>query len=152
LYANTWSGIYYGKDQPKDGGFLLALQDKDGDGKAEVVKRFGAGVADGARGGTGVAVYNGAVYAEEKDKILRYKLPAGSIAPTDAPEVVLSAVPLDGDHPMRSFAIDAQGALYLNLGSATNACQAKNRIAGEPGQDPCDELKIHSGTWRYDAN
>ena len=30
LYANTWSGRYYGNDTPHAGGFLLALQDKSG--------------------------------------------------------------------------------------------------------------------------
>src|SRR5271170_8141637 len=32
LYANTWSGRYYGNDTPHAGGFLLALQDKNGVG------------------------------------------------------------------------------------------------------------------------
>jgi glucose/arabinose dehydrogenase/cytochrome c5 len=151
VFANTWSGPYYGKSQPKDGGFILALRDEDGDGKADSVQRFGATVADGAAGGTGIAVHGGAVYAEEKDKILRYRLPATGIVPTGAPVVILSGLPLNGDHPMHSFVIDPKGALYVNLGSATNACQAKNRVAGEPGQDPCTELETHAGTWRYEA-
>ena len=33
LYVNTWSGRYYGNDTPHAGGFLVALQDKSGDGK-----------------------------------------------------------------------------------------------------------------------
>ncbi|MBI1179901.1 MAG: c-type cytochrome [Alphaproteobacteria bacterium] len=152
VYANSWSGAYYGRIQPKEGGFLIALQDTDGDGRADRVKRFGASVTAGAAGGTGVAVYDGAVYAEEKDKILRYKLPASGIAPTGAPEVVLSGLPLTGDHPMHSIVIDSKGALYVDLGSATNACQAKNRIAGEPGQVPCTELETRGGIWRYDAD
>ena len=30
LYVNTWSGRYYGNDTPHTGGFLVALQDKNG--------------------------------------------------------------------------------------------------------------------------
>ncbi len=151
LYANSWS-LLYGRNPPKEGGFLYALRDKDGDGKAEAVKRFGTGVAAGAKGGTGIAVHNGAVYAEEGDKIVRYKLPADGGAPAGPPEVVLSGLPLNGDHAMHGMVIDAKGSLYVNSGSATNACQVKNRVAGEPGQNPCAELQTHAGTWRYDAS
>ncbi len=41
LYVNTWSGRYYGNDTPHAGGFLVALQDKSGAGKADVIERFG---------------------------------------------------------------------------------------------------------------
>src|SRR6516162_94716 len=41
LYVNTWSGTYYGNDTPHAGGFLVALEDKSGLGKAEVTERFG---------------------------------------------------------------------------------------------------------------
>jgi hypothetical protein len=41
VYVNTWSGPYYRNDTPPTGGFLLALQDTTGDGRADVVVRFG---------------------------------------------------------------------------------------------------------------
>jgi hypothetical protein len=41
LYVNTWSGRYYGNDTPHAGGFLVALQDKSGTGKADVIERSG---------------------------------------------------------------------------------------------------------------
>jgi glucose/arabinose dehydrogenase len=152
VYVNTWSGPYYPNDAPPAGGFLVALQDTDGDGRADVNIRFGDTVASGAAGGTGIALYNGALYAELNDRILRYALPAGAIAPTAAPEVVVSGLPLTGDHPMHPFTIDARGGLYVDLGSATNACQLKNRIPNSPGHQPCTELETRAGTWRYDAN
>ena len=37
VYVNTWSGDYYDFDKPHDGGFLVALQDKTGAGKADVI-------------------------------------------------------------------------------------------------------------------
>src|SRR5262245_48637600 len=37
VYANTWSGRYYGNDTPPAGGFLVALRDTTGDGVADEV-------------------------------------------------------------------------------------------------------------------
>jgi glucose/arabinose dehydrogenase/mono/diheme cytochrome c family protein len=154
LYANTWSGRYYRNDTPPPGGFLIALKDNKGTGRADVIDRFGPGVPQGSAGGTGVDLYNGYVYAEENDKIVRYKLPTdpNSIAPKEAPEVVVSGLPLTGDHPMHPFKIDAGGHIFVDLGSATNACQVANRVKGSPGHEPCAELETRAGVWRYDAN
>src|ERR1700726_1710544 len=97
VYANTWSGRYYYNDTPASGGFLLALKDSGGTGHADIVKRFGESVADGAAGGTGIAFYNHAIYAEVNDRIVRYALGAGEIAPSGKPETILSGMPLVGD-------------------------------------------------------
>jgi glucose/arabinose dehydrogenase/mono/diheme cytochrome c family protein len=152
VYVNTWSGRYYGNDTPPPGGFLVALQDTKGDGRADVNIRFGDSIASGSAGGTGIAFYNGAIYAEVNDRIVRYALSPGGIAPTGAPDVVVSGLPLTGDHPMHPFAIDAQGNLYVDLGSATNSCQVQNRTLNSPGINPCTELETRAGIWRYDAN
>lgn len=85
VYVNTWSGPYYRNDTPPPGGFLLALQDTTGDGRADVVVRFGPGAESGNAGGTGIALYHGALYAETNDRIVRYALPAGAIAPSGRP-------------------------------------------------------------------
>jgi glucose/arabinose dehydrogenase len=105
LYANTWSGRYFGNGPVHEGGFLIALKDTKGAGKANVIERFGATAASGGHGGTGIALYKGYVYAEEGDSILRYRLKRGSIVPKGAPEVVISGLPLTGDHPMHPFVI-----------------------------------------------
>jgi len=152
VYVNTWSGRYYGNDTPPAGGFLVALQDTKGSGHADVNIRFGDSLADGSHGGTGIALYNGALYAEVNDRIVRYALPVGAIAPTASSEVIVSGLPLTGDHPMHPFKIDRQGDLYVDLGSATNSCQVQNRMLNSPGIDPCTELETRAGTWRYDAN
>src|SRR5262249_51827930 len=47
LYVNTWSGRYYAKSPPPPGAFLIALQDTNGQGKANVIRRFGATPATG---------------------------------------------------------------------------------------------------------
>ena len=152
LYVNTWSGTYYRNDTPPPGGFLVALQDTKGEGRADMVKRFGPGVESGNAGGTGIALYNGALYAETNDRIVRYALSAGATTPDAPPEVVVSGLPLTGDHPMHPFRIDAKGELFVDLGSATNSCQVANRMPNSPGREPCTELETRGGIWRYDAN
>lgn len=152
VYVNTWSGTYYGNDTPPAGGFLVALRDTTGDGKADVISRFGDSVQSGGHGGTGIALYHGAIYAESNDKIVRYALPAGATVPSGVAEVVLSGLPLTGDHPMHPFTIDSSGSVFVDLGSATNSCQIQNRIALSKGRQPCTELETRGGIWRYDAS
>jgi glucose/arabinose dehydrogenase/mono/diheme cytochrome c family protein len=152
VYANTWSGVYYKNDTPPPGGFLVALKDTKGNGHADIKVRFGETFAAGGHGGIGIGLYKGGLFAEINDRIVRYALDDGEIAPKGKPETIVTGLPLTGDHPMHPFAIDAEGGLFVDLGSATNACQAKNRIPHEPGSQPCEELKTRGGIWRYDAN
>jgi glucose/arabinose dehydrogenase/mono/diheme cytochrome c family protein len=152
LYVNTWSGRYFRNAPPPAGGFLVALKDSKGDGKADVIERFGDGVPQGSAGGSGIALYNGALYAEQNDKIIRYALSPDSIAPQGPPQTVVSGLPLSGDHPMHPFVIDGEGHLYVDLGSATNSCQSDNRMPNSLGLNPCTELETRAGTWLYDAN
>jgi glucose/arabinose dehydrogenase/mono/diheme cytochrome c family protein len=152
VYANTWSGRYYRNDTPPPGGMLIALKDSKREGRADEVVRFGPSYQEGDGGGTGIALYKNYLYAETNDRIVRYALPADGLAPAGQPETVVSGLPLGGDHPMHPFAIDPNGAMYVDLGSATNACQPQNRIPGVPGNNPCTELETRGGTWRYDAN
>ncbi len=152
VFANTWSGIYYNNDTPPEGGFLVALKDTNGDGTADTIERFGPTFAEGAHGGTGIAIYKDGLYAELNDKIVRYQLNDDEIAPTAKPETVVSGFPLTGDHPMHPFIIDDKGNIFAAMGSATNACEIKNRMPHSKGHDPCTELGTRAGVWRFDAN
>ncbi|HEV2593656.1 MAG TPA: c-type cytochrome [Sphingomicrobium sp.] len=150
VYVNTWQ---MRKNSPVPaGGFLVALRDVDGDGRADQISRFGPGADQGNSGGTGIALYKGALYAEANDKIVRYALAAREPVPQSEPAVILSGMPLTGDHPMHPFAIDAGGHLFVNSGSATNSCELHNRQPGSKGTEPCAELETRAGIWRYDAN
>jgi glucose/arabinose dehydrogenase/mono/diheme cytochrome c family protein len=152
VYVNTWSGVYYGNDKPHAGGFLIALKDKKGTGHADVNVRFGPTFAEGAHGGTGIALYKNWLYAEINDKIVRYVLKNGEVGPSGKAETILSGMPITGDHPMHPFVIDADGNLFVDMGSATNSCQKQNRMPHSRGNDPCTELETRGGVWRYDAN
>jgi glucose/arabinose dehydrogenase/mono/diheme cytochrome c family protein len=153
VYANTWSGTYYGNDTPPPGGFLVAMQEKTGSGKADVVERFGETVQNGGHGGTGIDMYKGAIYAEINDRIVRYSFANdSSIVPNGSAETIVSGLPVGGDHPMHPFLITADGTMYVDVASATNACQAKNRTPRSPGLNPCTELETRGGIWRYNAS
>jgi glucose/arabinose dehydrogenase len=136
LDANTWSGRYFPNAPPPHGGFLLALKDTRGEGRADVVQRFGVTVEAGGTGGSGIALNHDALFAEENGRILRYPLAPWTPLPSRPPTAVLSRLPLTGDHPMHPFVIDSKGELFVVLGSATNSCQFQNRIPNSPGHQP----------------
>ncbi len=139
VYVNTWSGRYYKNDNPPAGGFLVALKDTKGDGRADVIARFGESFAEGSHGGTGIGLYKDGLYAEVNDRIIRFALSAGDIAPKGKAETIVSGMPVTGDHPMHPFIIDQDGNILVDLGSATNACEEKNRMPQSPGNEPCKE-------------
>jgi glucose/arabinose dehydrogenase/mono/diheme cytochrome c family protein len=152
VYVNTWSGRYYANDTPHAGGFLVALKDTTGTGKADVIQRFGETVQSGGAGGTGIGLQKDDLFAEINDKIVRYTLRAGSIVPQGPAVPVVTGLPLSGDHPMHPFTIDSKGSLFIDVATPTNACQEKNRTLKSPGIVPCAELETRGGIWRYDAN
>ncbi len=126
---------YFGNnDKPHDGGFLVALHEKSGTGKADVQERFGGTVQTGDAGGTGIGLYKDSVFADRNDIIVRYTLTPDSIVPKGAAVTVVSKLPLGGDHPMHPFIITADGSLLVDIGSASNACQLKNRTLKSSGQ------------------
>ncbi len=152
VYVNTWSGEYYGNRPPHPGGFLVALQDKTGAGKADVIERFGETAQTGGAGGTGIGIYKDWIYAEINDRIVRYALTAGSVVPQGPAQTVVSGLPLTGDHPMHPFIIDSGGSMYVDVATATNSCQVRNRQPRSPGRKPCTELETRGGIWRFNAN
>jgi glucose/arabinose dehydrogenase len=129
VYVNTWSGRYYGNDTPHQGGFLVALQDTTGAGKSDLNQRFGATAQTGGAGGTGIGLYQDALFAEINDQIVRYPLTAASIVPKGPAVPVVTGLPLGGDHPMHPFAIDRDGSLYVDVASASTRARSWRRAA-----------------------
>lgn len=137
LYAATGGGMLKGG--------VTAFRDRDGNGTMEDRASFGP------RGGNDVAVHDGHLYLALKDRIVRWALPAGALAPTGDPEVIVQGLPHEGDHSQKAIAFPGGSVLLVKIGSATNSCQQANRIAKSPGLDPCVELERHAGLWRFDA-
>ena len=42
--------------------------------------------------------------------------------------------------------------MYVDVATATNSCQEKNRTPKSPGLNPCKETETRGGIWRYDTN
>jgi glucose/arabinose dehydrogenase len=126
-------------------GGVVALRDTTGDGKADVVERFGS------EGGTGIALGKDALYFSTSSTVYRYALRTGSLTPLGAPEVIVKDLPTGG-HSARNLALSGDGTmLFVNVGSRSNSCQVADRAAESPGKDPCAELATRAGIWRFDA-
>jgi len=130
--------------QSRPGG-VLALRDTTGDGKADITERFGS------EGGSGIALGKGVLYFSSTTTVYRYAIRAGSLVPLGEPDVIVRGLP-NGGHAARNLALAADGrTLFVNIGSATNSCQGKDRSNESPGEDPCPELAYRAGVWRFDA-
>jgi glucose/arabinose dehydrogenase len=125
---------------------IIGLRDNDGDGRADERSAFSEGL-----GGSGIAWRDGLLYFGANDRVLRYRLPAGHLSPSGAPETVVSGLPSTGDHISKTVVLADAHTLFVNIGSASNACQERNRVAQSPGVFPCPELATRAGIWRFDA-
>jgi len=130
----------------RESGGVLALRDTSGDGVADVRREFARG------GGTGIALVPGFLYYSTNDAVYRYPWSPGQLEPRGDAEPIVTGLPSSGDHPAKSIAIGRDGALFVNVGSATNSCQERNRASRSPGRDPCAELETRGGIWRFIAN
>lgn len=127
-------------------GGVVALRDEDGDGASDRRETFAG------RGGNGIAWHQDRLYFAQNDRIVRYRMPDGVLAPDEAPEVVVSGLPNVGNHNAKTVVVTDAGDLFVNMGSATNACQEEDRVPGSPGIDPCPELAVRAGIWRFDGD
>jgi glucose/arabinose dehydrogenase len=125
---------------------IVGLRDKDGDGRADERSQFSAGL-----GGSGIAWRDGLLYFGANDRVLRFRLRDGRLMPTRDPEVVVSGLPNTGDHISKTVVLTDHDRIFVNIGSASNACQVANRQAQSPGVFPCPDLPVRAGVWMFDA-
>ncbi len=127
-------------------GAFAALRDTDRNGRADRIE-YG-----GASGNTGIAIHDGYIYVDEGARIVRYRRAGDALLPAGPSEVIVQGIPLNPGHRSRNFAFAPDGSMYVNVGSATNSCQVRDRGVGSPGIDPCVELETRAGIWKFDAN
>ncbi len=126
-------------------GGVLALRDLDGDGRADLRRRFGEG------DGHGIALGPAHLFYAAPDQIVRWAWEAGQLEPTGEAEVIVAGFPAQREHRAKAIALGSQGELYVEVGAPSNSCQRSNRESRSPGLDPCLQLEHHAGIWRYGA-
>ncbi len=153
IAVNDNGDIYVKSRFSKPDGRNVALRDTDGDGKANVIEKFGKYEKERSYG-TAMRIHEGYLYFSSELIVYRYKLSPGKLVPVgELEEIVVD----DHDHGMhehiaKPIAFDDNGHLYVPYGAPSNACQEVNRTPAVPGIDPCPQLEQHGGVWRFDAN
>ena len=127
-------------------GGLLAMRDKNGDGKADETMKFGDVK------GTEVRLYKNFLYVSDDVGVYRYPLKKGDLAPAGPRQTVVSGFPVERQHADKTFALDPKGTLYINVGAPSNSCQEKDRQEGSMGMNPCPILEKYGGVWVFDGN
>lgn len=139
-------------------GGIIALRDSTGDGKADIIRRFGGLEGKRTSYGTCVTIHNGYLYFSSALNLYRTKLTPGKLIPDGEPEVVLSDDHEHGVHwhITKPVAFDNKGNMFIPFGGPSNACQdisqTPNGAPGGQGLDPCPELELHGGVWKFDAD
>lgn len=83
---------------------------------------------------------DGLMYVGSSTAILRFNPNVSD--PIDSLEVLIQNLPAEGLHPLKSFAFDESGSIFVNVGAATNVCH-KNGLGGFFGgrKKLCDEAE-----------
>ncbi len=126
---------------------LVAMQDRDGDGVADVIERFATNIP-----GTALQFHDGDLYFGSKTAVYRFSFDGDELIPSAEPEIVVDGFPVQRLHEAKTFAIDNEHNLYVNVGAPSNACMEEFRTRGSPGQLPCPHLEVQASVWRYDAD
>lgn len=147
MTLNKGGVLFVAVNDAPDGtpGGVIALRDADDDGHADQQVKFGDA------GGNGVWWYKDWLYFAPNDRVVRYSIDRATLLPSGGPELVVGGLPNTGDHRSKTIVMDRYGMLYLNVGSASNSCQVENRVLHSPGVDPCPELPVRAGIWRFDG-
>ncbi|MEO2056524.1 MAG: PQQ-dependent sugar dehydrogenase, partial [Flavobacteriaceae bacterium] len=156
LAVNTNGDIYVKlrTDTGKNGN--VALRDVDGDGKADIIKRFGDYPNDG-RFATEMKIHNGYLYYSSELVVYRQKLDKSKLIPDSKPEIlVIDPYPIRW-HNAKSLAFDGKGGMYVTFSAYTNSCEDLARGYDDPlatvlGKEPCDELEYLGAIWKFDEN
>jgi glucose/arabinose dehydrogenase len=103
-------------------GRVLALPDRDGDGRADdfVV------VAAGLDLPHGLTFHRGALYVAETGRVLRFSYDPARLVAREA-SVVVPDLPAGEHHWTRSIAFGPDGRLYVAIGSSCDACRERDR-------------------------
>lgn len=103
---------------------VYALQDRDGDGRAE--KRFL--IASGLNMPNGIAYVDGSLYVAEIHRIIKFENISRNLAHPPQPVVVYDQFPRKRHHGWKYLRIGPDGKLYTAVGAPCNICDPKQPI------------------------
>jgi glucose/arabinose dehydrogenase len=139
--------VYVKLGKLKNGKGIIALEDINGDGKADKEIGFGNFI------GTGIYIKNGYLYASSNTDIYRYKLnEKGEVIDTAHAERIVTGLLDRHEHNSKSIVLDNKGNIYVNVGAYSNACQMQDRMKGSAGISPCPILDSAAGIWQFKAD
>jgi len=98
-------------------GRITALYDSNGDGVSDSSERATLVEASGLN--HGITLHDGYLYASSATRVLRWPFATGTRAALSGQEEVVTGIP-SGGHVTRTIIFDAEGRLYVSVGSATN--------------------------------
>jgi len=144
LVVTPQGDIYVKLARPnKEGKSILVLHEAP-NGKAELKSSFGN------YGGTEVALKNGYLYASSNTEVFKYKVnDKNEVINPDQPEKIVTGLKAGRQHETKSFALDNDGNIYVNIGAWFNACQEKDRGLHSPGIPGCPILDSMGGVWQF---
>jgi glucose/arabinose dehydrogenase len=121
-----------------------ALRDTDGDGKADIVQRFGNYPNDGPFG-TEMRIHQGYLYFSTENVVYRQPLTPPLLVPNSPPEIIYIDRHPPQYHNAKSLAFDGKGNMYVTLSAPTNACEDWNTVpegtvVNVKGESPCPDV------------
>jgi glucose/arabinose dehydrogenase len=139
--------VYVKLGKLKNGKGIIALEDINGDGKADEETGFGNFI------GTGMYIKDGYLYASSNTDVYRYKLnEKGEVIDTAHAEKIVTGLLDRHEHNSKSIVLDNKGNIYVNVGAYSNACQVQDRTKGSTGISPCPILDSAAGIWQFRAD
>lgn len=149
MAVNSNGDVYVKLRFPDSIGGNVAMRDTNGDGRADIIKKF-ANYDDKGPYGTGMRVHNGYLYFSSETNVYRIKLNPKTLVP-DAPlELILHDANAPHEHDAKPMAFDNAGHMYVAYGAPSNACQQQNRVPGSKGIKGCPLLQTYGGIWQFD--
>ncbi len=142
--------IYVKLRHPDSVGGNVALRDTDGDGKADIIKKFDD-YQDRSSYGTEMKIYDGYLYFSSVTRIFRQKL-TDDLVPDTPLELMMRDTQPPRQHDTKPIAFDNEGNMYTVFGAPSDACQVDDRAPMSPGMDPCPILETRASLWRFDAD
>ena len=102
-------------------GRVLALPDKDADGKADSVQT----VVTGLDQPHGLAFHEGGLYVAETSRVQRFAYDPATMKATQP--TVLARLPSGGGHWTRTVVFGPDGLMYVSVGSSCNVCRESDK-------------------------